>query len=934
MRSETEQVFNKVYQSVMRSLHEGEVYEESQIRDLCRNLSAIWASHYKIEFDAETVIREIESKLIVWQEESNLLHNDEGHIEWLDTRKDQIEWLFWERYRQFIELTSGLPPAVVSRLDKSTDVVLGQFEDPNREGVWDRRGLVVGEVQSGKTGHYIGLICKAADAGYKLIVVLAGLHDSLRSQTQLRVDEGFLGFDSQRRNLENNIEIKIGAGLEFLEESRNPPKAGSITTSAEDGDFSRAVANQANFQIHGPIILVIKKNTSILKNFTKWITTVHGVKDHDSENLIVKDLPILVIDDEADNASVNTKSNDSDPARTNAEIRKLLNSFQRSAYVGYTATPFANIFMDSNVNVDYGKDLFPRDFIENVKAPNNYFGAARVFGLNSADVQIDGLPIKREVDDYFDWLPDKHKKGHVPLESDFPNSLLLAIKSYVLTVAIRSLRENRPHHNSMLIHVTRFKAVQEIVSEQVEHHLASIVKRMRYGDGDSTSIWAELEALYVNDFLSTSEYFQLNYEAIKWEDVKKALLETASKIEVKTINGNSEDALEYFEKRKSGISVIVIGGDKLSRGLTLEGLSISYYLRASRMYDTLLQMGRWFGYRPKYEDLCRLYTTRELMDWYSEIALADTELRDEFELMQKRGQTPENYGLKVRTSISGLLITSPSKMRSAEKVDLTYNDMTVITTSFDIDNQVLQRNLQALSNFVQKLDRNSKNDPNWGIAFNTQDANLIVDFLRNYKSDIANASFQPTLIADYINTAQGYNQLTYWDVVIASPTNSNTSYNLNNLQVNLTTRKIRNNYSGNTKHDIKIIEEDGSYKIKTALSPSHEKFGLSEQELLKLDAFGISDTETFDENSDKGNLSDNSGAALKHRIRAVRDPKKGLILIYLIDNSKYESIIKKPMVGLVLSFPNSDKIVKCQYQANEIYRSMNLEPYLGEEEDQ
>ena len=647
MTNANEIVFGESLRWVMQTLKSDETISNDRLVELCETIGSALAAFHKIEFDVGPLIKEVESRRVVWQADSSILTNEIGHIDWLDEAQDSMEWKYWNRYRQYLEMSQGIPPAVVSRLDKSTQKILAQIENPFRSGVWDRRGLVVGEVQSGKTGHYVGLICKAADSGYRLIVVLAGLHDSLRSQTQIRIDEGFLGFDSQRRSLEHGQNNLIGAGLEYLDPAAEPAKAGSITTSSEDGDFSRQVADQSNFQIQTPIVLVIKKHTSILANFTRWITNVHGTKISGTESLIVKDLPILVIDDEADNASANTNKDDNSPTRTNLEIRKLLNSFERSAYIGYTATPFANIFMDAKENETHGKDLFPRDFIENVTAPSNYFGPARVFGLggNTEDEDsMEGLPIRRSIIDFQNWIPDKHKKEFVPAKEDFPQSLELAIKSFVLTVAIRSLREQKPHHNSMLIHVTRFKNVQLIVREQVEEYLAYLVKRMRYGDGSSKSVWDELEELFLNDFVETSSIMGVDSTKTMWKSVKDCLLNSADQIQIRTMKGDSSEALDYFEKRSVGVSVIVIGGDKLSRGLTLEGLSVSYYLRASRMYDTLMQMGRWFGYRNSYEDLCRLFTTSILMDWYSEIASASLELREEFEIMQRRNLTPEKFG--------------------------------------------------------------------------------------------------------------------------------------------------------------------------------------------------------------------------------------------------------------------------------------------------
>ena len=275
--------------------------------------------------DLATLHRETESRVRVWQEPSTGLEDTTDHIEWLRAVRGERTWDFWDRYRRYLEEVTLMPRRVVLRLDDTTDQVLRKLENPARSGHWRRDGLVVGQVQSGKTANYIGLICKAADAGYKLIVVLAGIHNSLRSQTQLRVDEGFLGFDTQYQQRYDDDRSTSYLGVGAMP-GAGRLKVASLTNSAENGDFKRAVAMSTNIPIGDyPVVLVIKKHRSILNYLRKWIVEVEGRLTGQGDRKIVHDVPVLIIDDEADNASVNVATLDEDtkPSSVNAGIRRL-----------------------------------------------------------------------------------------------------------------------------------------------------------------------------------------------------------------------------------------------------------------------------------------------------------------------------------------------------------------------------------------------------------------------------------------------------------------------------------------------------------------------------------------------------------------------------------------------------------------------------------
>ena len=618
-------------------------------------------------------------------------------------------WAFWNRYSHYLQHTKGFSPDVIDKIDKLTESTLDKLFDPTLQDITiNKKGLVVGQVQSGKTANYTGLICKAADAGFNLIIVLAGLHNNLRSQTQLRLDEDFLGFDTQfERAYTMNLTSKRGVGLIH---GFPPAIANSITTSHDKGDFTKKAAETlgVNFDTPQPILLVVKKNATVLKRLSKWLSTqtetVNGKK-----TITIKSL--LIIDDEADNASINTKKEDESPTVINRLIRNVIGLFNRSGYVGYTATPFANIFIPLDED-----DLFPRDFIINLPAPSNYIGPDKIFGTSIIpdDTDDDLLPIVRPINDFSTFVPDKHKiNDSRPLE--LPDSLKLAIKCFIITCAVRIARGQEKKHNSMLIHVSRYKCwqndIKDLVEKQflyykrgVEQNVKQIIEEFRQVYEVDTSDYISFKTTTINIKNSKFKDIDTNLSMHSWDEILPLLYKAVVKIEVKSINGSSADALNYYDNEKNGISVIAIGGDKLSRGLTLEGLSVSYYLRASKMYDTLMQMGRWFGYRPSYVDLCRLFTSQELNEWFRHITLASEELRAEFDyLAEKSGSTPEDYALKVRTHPGCLQITAVSKMRNTDTIRVSWAGKLLETYQLPVNKSIIHSNLIATDNLISSL---------------------------------------------------------------------------------------------------------------------------------------------------------------------------------------------------------------------------------------
>ena len=673
---------------------------------------------------------------------------------WLDAARSGIDFYYWDRYGRLMS-ERGLSSQVLGGLGNVTDRILGLLENPEKLGRWDRRGMVMGHVQSGKTANYIGVISKAADAGYRVIIIIAGLQNKLRDQTQRRVDEGFVGFSSMSTG-GSNLPKRNVTGVGRYDSRRRPV---AFTTSYKD--FHKAIALSLNLRLDNltePAVFVIKKNTSTLRNLTDWL------RMHNAE-LGTETIrwPMLLIDDEADNASINIRHGMDEVSRINGQIRELLNLFERSCYVGYTATPFANIFIDPDtVDEMVGHDLFPEDFIVCLDAPTNYFGPSRVF---RDDAEI----ILKDLEDYADLLPTSHKIDHWVTE--LPESLREAVRVFILARAIRLVRGQSQAHNSMLVNVSRFMKVQQ----QIRNEIHSFVEQIRSSVRVNGARRAD-RAIEDPEIAELCRVFKQHYGATcgeSWQDVQTQLHESVSAIGIVEINSRSAGSLDYAEHEANGLNVIAVGGMSLSRGLTLEGLTVSYFLRRSMMYDTLFQMGRWFGYREGYEDLCRVWMPEEAQGWYDHIAESIDELRNELARMQSANATPRDFGLKVRSHPDALVVTARNKIGTGRDhtVLIGLANRFVETAILRRDGASLRGNLRAVDRLVEEMGRRGL-APEHGEDLNgsrlVRDVpvavvDAFIGLFRNHPGSFATES-EP--VRRYIEARAG-SELSTWDVLFA-----------------------------------------------------------------------------------------------------------------------------------------------------------------------
>lgn len=833
---------------------------------------------------------------------------------WLTNRKTSgdIDDYYWPRLRRYFLEKEILPPNVVSTLDTVTDGILDCCGNPAEEDSWKFRGMVIGHVQSGKTTNYSGLITKAADAGYKVIFLLAGITNSLRSQTQQRIDEYFIG----RKSVFN---AAAQARLEILDFSEKGairwPDFG--TTRERDFDKNSVAAETVLASLKVPKIFVLKKNKSVLENLNVWIAA-------QSRGTQIKE-PVLVIDDEADNASINTQK---DPNRTttiNRLIRELMEKFSRSSYVGYTATPFANIFIepDSTQNMRES-DLFPRNFIKALSPPKNYSGATRIF---SEDGDLAARSVIK-VDDYEDIFPLKHKKSDdLPI---LPPSLYCAVRCFVLARAVRFLRGNGDKHCTMMINVSRFNDMQEKVHGHVYDYLetlksaiaVSALSRNPYTDEHIVELRDTFNEEYHDLPLDENEREDVASPGISFEDLLPVLKNSSASIGAQTVNMRG-GALDYEKQKDSGLHVIAIGGLALSRGLTLEGLVTTYLLRNVGASDTLMQMARWFGYRPGYEMLCRIFMPEGAVDHYREIDIAIEELRAEVNYMDQSNQTPYDFGLKVRQSPTGIRITAANKMRSATELQLApdFSGRYVQGHAIYNSDQRNKEHVALLRNFLGHLGKETRKTkrglPYWEGVKGAD----IVDILAGFRFpekvySMVHLNGRKSLLGEYIRDRAG-SELSEWDVTVTarrSPVEGIAPVN-----------NLVEGYSFNPSERSKMTVEGSMLRFSGTSNKVGDqdapRLGLTDEEIRRADAL---------ERSYAGDKTN----------RYSRIRKRPLLIIFVVGikseaGEKGGTIdVKDFAVSLGFCLPTTRKPIRAQtYQVNQVFRDSMQSPYDDEDEE-
>jgi hypothetical protein len=814
--------------------------------------------------EVKTVLRRLHTRLSIDMDTGISITED--HRPWLSARKPDIDPYYWNRYEKYL-IRAGWPPRVVNTLDRVTDEVLDLMGDPAKTDPWLRRGLVMGDVQSGKTANYIALCCKAADAGYRIIILLTGTLENLRRQTQARLDAGFVGLDSSGLLAQQRTTREVGVGI--LDRRK---MAGVFTSTRYD--FKSELMNQLGFRLNAfaePVLVVIKKNKRILENLANWLRSYNALGSGKI------DIPMLLIDDEADNASINTSPDSGDPTAINEKIRALLNLFTRSTYIGFTATPFANIFIDPESENDMvGDDLFPKHFVYALESPTNYIGTQLIFAEET------GLDCLREINDADVIFPLRH--GISLLVNSLPGSLMEALRVFIISNTIRDLRGEDNTHRSMLVNVSRFTAVQEQVTRLLDQEVRDIQREIR-----NYSQLPPEEALRSSPAIASikrtweNEFSEVEFS---WPNVQSKLLHATLPIEVRSVNQRSGAAsLDYSVYRDNGLRVVAVGGNSLSRGLTLEGLSTSYFLRNSQMYDTLLQMGRWFGYRDGYADLCRLWLSGEAIHWYRYISLATEELRNEIYRMQAAGLTPKDFGLKVRAHPDSLIVTARNKMRSARTIErvISVSGQGIETSRLNQSLDIIRANAVAAETLFMELSAQGivqTESPYRNTMWSGVPKKVVSRFLGRFESHPLNLTYQREYLAQFLGTTNEPT-LQNWDIVL--PNGGESEVEFAGIKYKPQKRNVE------VKRETRSILVSGT-KARVG-SRGIEKEGIPGAEVSRIE----------EEYRAKGQSVPDKA------FRAVRS--RPLLLIHIVkpfESGRNYDTADLPLIAVGLSFPNFD----------------------------
>lgn len=920
--------------------HQGQITDEVLLT-VIKKVSAINIVEGQT-YDKQELFEILRADFSIGKGEITILSED---VEpWLNDEKANINPELWNRYKLY--MSKNDPSFPINDLDDFTDKILDKCVNPKKQGSWDRRGMVVGHVQSGKTSNYVGLINKATDAGYKVIIIIAGTISSLRRQTQERIDSGYIGRNSSAfiREKENKIvgvgNYTVGTDIYSL--------TSAYYKSGDEGDFSQAVANRLNIPIgKNPVVFVIKKNKSILENLIDWFSKDVNAKVVDGTPKLF-DVPALIIDDEADAASVNASRDINDIKTINRLIRTLLNIFNQNTFVGYTATPYANLFIPQEFNEEnttvvknktykIGEDLFPRDFIINIKAPTNYIGAAKIFGYENVKPELtkEPLDIFREINDFdppFFRTINRENKDILP--EYLPPSLERAIKSFIITCAIRRVRGHENKHNSMLVHVALLvrwiDRVAYLVNEKTKEYKNAI-------QSEDEALINELKDIYETDFLPTTQnvlenldYTDIRIKQHTWEEVKNELKNAVLKIDVRSVHGTrSTTNLEYhnieeidYNRHENGLSVIAVGGSRLSRGITLEGLSISYYIRTTRMYDSLMQMGRWFGYRPGYVDLCRLYTTNQIFEWFNHITMATEEMRNDFDEMTATHQRPKDFRLKVRNHHGLLTITSLNKLYFSEDIEISFSGENPQTYCLLKTKSAIENNFNALKKLISTIgfppfgDRKFIKGKTRHLLYKNVNIEALCEFIDNYQ--IEQPSISNSTLSDYIKIQAKNKTIAEWSICIVGNTDE----------------LVFIDYKGQTppkerepKDTLKTYELSfGGESITMGCSVRNQQSQRSGNSYLisknQIDQTADRQVDLLVQNTDYKEIKKQRAAE-----------KKGLVLIYALDErgTFFEEKYGLPIIGYSIHFPKIEDEEKVSYKVTKTYSDLDIDLMIDDD---
>lgn len=829
------------------------------------------ASHFQLGFTADQVQTKLREAFVKDEDIAELINNylksiqndlvptlvDKKHATWY-TGPNLSPESHWSKLVTVLKTEKGWTDEMIESLSLSSCGVVKNLANPNHTTSHNHvKGLVLGYVQSGKTANYSAVITKALDAGYKFIIVLAGIHNNLRYQTEVRLRK----------------EIVAPSQL----------KADPITRMDKNGDFDGKIAGLPD-RVFGSSdgfgIAVLKKNATVLRKFNLWISQ--------SSDEVKNACKVLIIDDESDQASINTSKDPANkPTAINKQLREIISKFRAVSYVGYTATPFANILINAQID----EDLFPKDFIVSLPKPASYIGAEELFGSIDLNGNVsDGIPLLKSITDI------DHTEGNDDYDEDIntlPNSLKLAIEMFILAGALR-LSRGQLDHISMLVHCSHLNEDQRGLKESIEEFVL-LQKREMLRNPEKTL--ENYKNLKTSEFSTVSRKMKVEEDQLKDFELASNLKYFLESFVVILDNSKSDERLS-FEQTFHGI---VVGGNTLSRGLTIEGLTISYFLRSSKMYDSLMQMGRWFGYRPGYLDLTRIFITDELRDRFQEMASVENQLREEIEIMSENEDRPIDLRLRIRQH-PGMTVTAKNKMYTATLENKSFSGRRGLPDFMNlIDEQISLKNKKAVEEIISAIDDLKIKKTSLlfsmfrkSLLYRECPKEIVLQFLESYHISKANSLANKDDLIHYI-TSNG--NLTNWSIAIFSLIEGNDSYLFkNNEKVILLDRSYA--------EGVRKPEDPNASYIRGLYLPKDEMIDLA-------DLYNSDDLSKVLKNEDGKTI----GCA---KIRSNKRPKdRALLAIYpLSENSKSEERQSGPyylkpiqakhvQFGIMIVFPDN-----------------------------
>ncbi|MCD8409895.1 Z1 domain-containing protein [Tenacibaculum finnmarkense] len=910
-------------------------------------------------------------------------------------RQNEIGWnndevgTYRERYFAYLKKI-GRSENIINETRRSTLNIIESLGDPESNEEFYKKGMVVGSVQSGKTANFNGVINTAIDAGYKMVIVLSGIMEDLRVQTQIRIEKEVIG--------------PLGAGNVGVGVGKEYPFHNNFVSSvtSQSSDFNRSLLN-ADFNIHNKNILVIKKNVHILKNILLWLN--ESVSDEYPKITV----PLLIIDDECDNASLNNIGHKGDEyaSKTNAEIRAILALFSKKSYLGYTATPFANVFQDRNesptsgfklthreteYNFNLVDNLFPDHFIEMLQPPSNYVGIKHFFDTKSDEInKIESLiarPIDFDNPEYYKSIPPRFRKDSDPIypelinepgtraakkddnypneENGIPKSLQEAIHCFILSIAIRDSRKeiliNSPfyqRHHTMLVHISLFGPWQNRLKGLSEEYVKKLTNDLNHDSLDADvfkefeRIWIkhfeyivnniqhELPKDYIDDYLVPKDYNR---------DIKPLLIKAIENIEVVAINSYTKTDLNYKNEDKK---YIAIGGNRLSRGFTLEGLTINYFLRKANTADTLMQMGRWFGYRIGYLDCCKLFTTSENIDKFNEASEIIEDLENKFKyLSDLPGRTPSDFTLWVKNNPDVIKLTRANFLKDLTRKNLSFEDTVQQSTQFLIDKEKIKIAYDFFKLKFSKIEwKQHDSQPNF-IVYDT-DQNGLMEFI-NLPNTMLN--FNILGLKEYLEICLNSNKLKNWRIAInISKGNTGSPISLNNKKKTYTFNKVtrsgpsirKDTKNPSLSYNSLVNKDVFKARSSTIISPGDFSLCLTKEQKNLVN-------KNYKEKQENESGNNKFKTVPDREYRSHMDASQGLLVIYLMDLDKVfnvkgneensnnlslknyakqkgldETFQKStPLIGYALGFPTNVGVNGADYVTQHVHKepeNMNLD---------